>query len=103
MEIATNASPDSERVSDRSDDDAHAPAEAGALARNRTFEDVDTRSILDQVPAKLQGEAAGSLWRRIDSEVETGRPEAVTSYLRAQFDEIATRVRRHLAAVTYTE
>ena len=62
------------------------------------FEDVNTRSILDQVPAKLQGEAARSLWRRIDSEFWSGGPGAVTSYLRSQFEENATRLRTELAA-----
>lgn len=104
MDTVANASPDSERVSDRGDDnDLQAPAETGAPARSRTFEDVDTRSILDQVPAKLQGDAAWSLWRRIDSELATGGPERVTSYLRSEFDRIATKLRRDLAAVTYTE
>ena len=62
------------------------------------FDDVNTRSILDQVPAKLEGEVSRSLWRRIDSELVTGGPGAVTSYLRSQFDEIATRLRAELAA-----
>ena len=62
------------------------------------FEDVNTRSILDQVPAKLKGEVARSLWRRIDSEFASGGPAAVTSYLRSQFDEIATRLHAELAA-----
>ena len=62
------------------------------------FEDVNTRSILDQVPAKLKGEVARSLWRRIDSEFASSGPGAVTSYLRSQFDEIATRLRAELAA-----
>ena len=62
------------------------------------FEDVNTRSILDQVPAKLNGEVARSLWRPIDSEFASGGPGAVTSYLRSQFDEIATRLRAELAA-----
>ena len=62
------------------------------------FEDVSTRSILDQVPAELKGDAARSLWRRIDSEFASGGPGAVTSYLRSQFDEIATRLRAELAA-----
>ena len=104
MDTVTNASPDSERVSDRGDDnDPQAPAETAALPGSRMFEDVDTRSILDQVPAKLKGDAAWSLWRRIHSELATGGPEGVTSYLRSQFEEIATRLRQELAAATYTE
>lgn len=62
------------------------------------FEHVNTRAILDQVPANLNDEAARSLWRRMDSEFESGGPEAVTSYLRSQFDEIAGRLRDQLAA-----
>ena len=104
MDTVTNVSTDSERVSDRGDDnDPHVAAETAALTGNRMFKDVDTRSILDQVPAKLQGEGAWALWRRIDSEFATSGPERVTSYLRSQFDEIATRLRRELAGVTDTE
>ena len=62
------------------------------------FEDVNTRSILSQVPARLKGEEARSLWRRVDSEFGSGGPEGVTSYLRSQFDEIAARLRAELAA-----
>ena len=67
------------------------------------FEEVNTRSILDQVPAKLKGEGARSLWRRIDSEFGSGGPGAVTSYLRSQFEEIATRLRTELAAAKDVE
>ncbi|MCY4615139.1 MAG: hypothetical protein OXC71_01925 [Chloroflexi bacterium] len=67
------------------------------------FEDVNTRSIRDQVPARLKGEVARSLWRRIDSEFGSGGPGAVTSYLRSQFDEIATRLRAELAAAEDAE
>jgi hypothetical protein len=63
------------------------------------FEDVNTRSILGQVAAKLKGEAARSLWRRIDSELGSGGPGAVTTYLRSQFEEIGTRLRANLEAV----
>lgn len=61
------------------------------------FEDVSTRSILDKVPAALQREAL-SLWRRIDSELATGGPGAVTTYLRSQFEEITTKLREELEA-----
>ena len=67
------------------------------------FEDVNTRSILDQVPAKLKDEVARSLWRRIDSECASGGPGAVTTYLRSQFDEIAARLRTELAAAEDAE
>ena len=67
------------------------------------FEDVNTRSIRDQVPARLKGEVARSLWRRIDSEFGSGGPGAATSYLRSQFDEIATRLRAELAAAEDAE
>ena len=62
------------------------------------FEDVNNRSILEQVPAKLKGEAARSLWRRIDSELSFGGPGAVASYLHSQFGEISTRIRSELSA-----
>ena len=67
------------------------------------FEDVNTRMILDQVSAKLRDEEARSLWRRIDSEFGSGGPGAVTSYLRSQFGEIATRLRDELAAAEDAE
>ena len=67
------------------------------------FEDVNTRSILDQVPAKLKDEVARSLWHRIDSEFGSGGPGAVASYLRSQFEEIATRLRTELAAAKDVE
>ena len=53
---------------------------------------------LARVPPKLKSEVAWSLWRRIDSEFGSGGPGAVTSYLRSQFEEIATRLRTELAA-----
>ena len=62
------------------------------------FEDVSTRSILDQVQAKLADEKARSLWRRIDSEFRSGGPVAVTSYLDSRFGEIATRLRAEVVA-----
>lgn len=61
------------------------------------FEHVSTRSILANVPADLQREAL-SLWRRIDSELASGGPGAVTTYLRSQFEEITTRLREELVA-----
>ena len=62
------------------------------------FEEVNTNSILRQVPGKLEEENARSLWRRVDSELASGGPGAVPSYLRSQFDEIVTRFRSELAA-----
>ena len=67
------------------------------------FEDVNTHSILGQVPPKLKGETARSLWRRIHSEFGSAGPGAVTSYLRSQFDEIATRLRADLASAKDVE
>ena len=67
------------------------------------FDDVNTRSILDQVPAKLKGQVERSLWRRIDSELAAGGPGAVTSYLHSQFDEIGTRLRAELVAAKDVE
>jgi hypothetical protein len=63
------------------------------------FEDLSTRSILDRVPAKLEGEVARSLWRRIESEFSSGGVSAVESYVTAQFDEIRTNIRAALAVV----
>jgi len=63
------------------------------------FEDLNTRSILDRVPAKLQGEATRSLWRRLDSEFSSGGVPAVESYITSQFDEIRTNIRGALTAV----
>ena len=67
------------------------------------FEDVNTRSILGQVQPRLKDEVARSLWRRIDSEFESGGPGAVTSYLRSQFAELATRLRAELVAAEDAE
>jgi hypothetical protein len=63
------------------------------------FEDLNTRSILEQVPAKLQGEATRSLWRRLDSEFSSGAVSAVESYLVSQFSEIRANVRSAVAAL----
>jgi hypothetical protein len=63
------------------------------------FEDLNTRSILDRVPAKLEGEATRALWRRVESEFSSGGVPAVESYLTAQFDEIRTNIRAALAVV----
>ena len=60
------------------------------------FEGVNTDAILDAVPASLPGEVERSLWRRIRSEYTSGGPTAVPSYLRAQFDLIATRLSSEL-------
>ena len=67
------------------------------------FEHVSTRAILDQVPARLRGEAARSLWRRIDKELESGGPPAASSYLHAQFGETAKRLHDLLAAAKSAE
>ena len=67
------------------------------------FKGVNTRSILDQVQPSLNDEVARSLWRRIDSEFGSGGPGAVKSYLRSQFNEIATRLRAELAAAKDAE
>ena len=91
-------------VSDGLDNkDSRAEVESEKLAQGRMFEDVDTRLILGQVPSKLQGEAARSLWRRIDSELASGGPRAVTSYLRSRFEGIGTRLRTELSAATDVE
>lgn len=92
------------RISDRCDDNGSpVEIESEELARGGMFEDVDIRSILGQVPSKLQGEAERSLWRRINSELTSGGPRGVTSYLRSQFDEISKRLRAELAATADTE
>ncbi|MXZ67450.1 MAG: hypothetical protein F4Z17_00270 [Acidimicrobiia bacterium] len=61
---------------------------------------MSTRSILGDVPTNLQGEVPRSLWRRIDSEFTSGGSGAVTSYLRSQFEEIATRLHDELEVAT---
>lgn len=63
------------------------------------FEDLNTRSILDRVPAKLRAEVTRSFWRRLDSEFSSGGVPAVESYLTSQFDEIKTSIRGSLTAV----
>lgn len=49
------------------------------------FDDVNTRSILDQVPATLKGDPERSLWRRVESEFMSRGAGSVSSYLAAQF------------------
>ena len=60
------------------------------------FENVNTRSILNEVPTKLKGDAPRSLWRRIESEFSSGAGSSVSSYLNSEFDEIQTRLRAAL-------
>ena len=67
--------------------------------RHSIFEDLNTRSILDRLPAKLQGAETRSLWRRLDSEFSSGGVSAVESYIKSQFDEIRTNIRSTLTAV----
>lgn len=62
------------------------------------FEDVNTRAILDRVPARLNNEGARALWLRMNSEFESGGPAVVTSYLHSRFAEITQRLRDELAA-----
>ena len=64
------------------------------------FDNVNTRSILDQVPAKLKGDPARSLWKRVESEFSSSGAGSVSSYLNSQFEEIGSRMRTALAAVT---
>ena len=87
----------------RDNDPERAAIESGGLpGGGRMFEDVNARSILDEVQPRLKDEAR-SLWFRIDSEFGSGGTGAVTSYLRSQFDEIATGLRAALAAAEDAE
>ena len=56
------------------------------------FDDVNTRSILDQVPPTLRGDPARSLWKRVESEFTSGGAASVSSYLASQFEEVGNRV-----------
>lgn len=62
------------------------------------FDNINSRSILDQVPATLKGDPARSLWRRLESEFSSGGTGTAGSYLTSQFEEIGTRLRAALAA-----
>jgi len=62
------------------------------------FENVNTRSILDQVPRTLKGDPARSLRKRIESEYTSRGVGSVSSYLGAQFEEIGSRLRAALTA-----
>ena len=63
------------------------------------FDDINTRSILDQVPATLKGDPQRSLWKRVESEYLSGGPGSVSSYLAAQFEQIGSRLRTDLGTV----
>jgi hypothetical protein len=62
------------------------------------FDNVNTRSILDQVPPTLKGDPARSLWKRVESEFTSGGAGSVSSYLASQFEEIGNRLRAALRA-----
>jgi hypothetical protein len=62
------------------------------------FDNVNTRSILDEVPKTLKGDPARSLWKRIESEYMSRGAGSVSSYLASQFEEIGTRLRVALTA-----
>ena len=62
------------------------------------FEEVTTAAILGQVPTKLKGNAARSLWLRIQSEFTSGGAGGMSSYLQSQFTDLAERLRANLAA-----
>ena len=64
---------------------------------SRLFEDVSTRSILRQVPAKLEEGAARSLWRRVSTEFASAGSKGVITHLRTTFGEIDTKIREELA------
>jgi hypothetical protein len=66
------------------------------------FDNVNTRAILDQVPATLKGDPARSLWKRIESEFASGSTGGVSSYLASQFDEIGARLRSALTAARHS-
>lgn len=95
---------ESQRTSNKRDYNAsRAAIDSGELTGSHMFEEVSTRAILGQVPPKLQREEERSLWRRIQSEFESGGPRAVTSYLRSQFDEITTSLGTELTAAEDAE
>lgn len=62
------------------------------------FEEVTTAAILGQVPTRLNGDAARSLWLRIQSEFTSGGAGDISSYLQSRFADIAERLRANLAA-----
>ena len=86
-------------TSDRSDENvSRTEIPPGERAGSRMFEDVNTCSILRQVPTKLGDEVTRSLWRRLNSEFMSGGSKGLTTYLRARFGDIDAEIRDELAA-----
>ena len=55
------------------------------------FDWLNSKHVLDQIPARLDSERSRSLWRRIESELQTAGTGAVQTYLRALFSEVTQR------------
>lgn len=57
------------------------------------FENCDSTYIFDQVRRRLGSGDSRSLWRPIESEMQTGGVGAVETYLRSSFTELVQQVR----------
>jgi len=67
-------------------------------APSNPFDGLNTKSVLDKVPAGLTSERSRSLWRRVDSELHRGGVGAVDTYLRALFSEVIQRANEGISA-----
>ena len=57
------------------------------------FENCDSTYVFDQVGRRLASGQSRSLWRRIESEMQSGGVAATHTYLRSNFVELVQQLR----------
>lgn len=72
------------------------PEEHRTLADN-LFENCDSIYVFDQVRKRLVSGKSRSLWRRIESEMQSGGVGAADSYLRSSFAELVQQITDNVA------
>jgi len=60
---------------------------------NKLFENCDSIYVFDQVRRRLNSGESRSLWRRIESEMQSGGVGAAETYLRSSFAELVQQLR----------
>lgn len=60
------------------------------------FEECDSVYVCGQVGERLLSSESRSLWRRIESEMNSGGVGAVDTYLRSSFDEIVQQLKNSM-------
>lgn len=63
------------------------------------FEGADAASVFDEVRKQITAQETRALWTRIMQEQDRGGVSAATKFVESEFDEIAARLRRELAAI----